>query len=110
MLGTRDKENLLSELTVHREAKKKTPHTVPQSSDQQECRVSGCFGQKGEKEQRKGIRHLRSEVSLKSHLLGRSFARTRGPWGFLAAGMAQQSLEMCGGPGTLAQLKTKLEE
>lgn len=72
--------------------------------------MSGCFGQKGEKEHRKGVRYLGSEVSLKSHLLGRPFARTRGPWGFRAAGTAQHSLKMCAGPGTLGQLKTKLEE
>ena len=103
MLAIGDKDNLLSELAVHRE-ERKSP-TVPQCSDQQECRASGhtaegCFGPKGEKEERKGVRHLGPEISLKSHLPGRPFARARGPCGVLEAGRAQQSLEMGRGPGT----------
>lgn len=79
------------ELTVHRE-ERKSP-TVPQCSDQQEYRASGhtgegCFRPTGEKEERKGVRHLGPEVSLKSHLLGRPFARARGPCGVLEAGRA----------------------
>lgn len=108
MLGTGDKENLLSELTVHREAKKSHMLSLRVLTH----KSTGCLGALVRREKR-NTGKASDTSDLKSALkvtLGRPFARTRGPWGFRAAGTAQHSLKMCAGPGTLGQLKTKLEE